>query len=117
MTDNNKKPTANVMVGFAFLIVVISIILIVNYAGTASAVPVVKATTPNAAKPVTVPTDIIYQTSQTRVNERTFCKFGYQFLSTILSTERNYGVSISTIQVMEVNNGGNGDRPMKCTEK
>lgn len=115
MSDNNKKPTVNVMVGFVFLIVIIGIILIVNYASKANTVPVAKVVEPIVAKPVTVVTDVIYKTSQTRANEKAFCKFGYQFLSTVLSTERNYGVSISAIQVMERHNGASV--PMKCVEQ
>lgn len=47
-----------------------------------------------------------------KVSTHLSCEMGYQFITTVVNISTN--VSISTTQVMELNNGGNGGRPMTC---
>lgn len=61
---------------------------------------------------VETPYKVIDSVGGSRVSRHLFCEMGYQFITTVVNINTN--VSISTTQVMELNNGGNGGRPMTC---
>jgi hypothetical protein len=114
MSDSSKHSFLDMLIGASVAFIISLVIYFYNYPSNPENSNVVKTVETTQVKTTNSHDDVIHETVFTRVNAKSFCKFGYQFISTILGNP-SYAVSISTIQVMEKINGASV--PMKCTEQ